>query len=867
MNARIVLCAALVLAACARSSLDVGPPVPPATRTQEDAAIDARTDAGMDGATTTPQPDAAPPASQACGEGATRCAQACVDTRWDPAHCGGCDLGCASGQRCDDGVCSGCADDELVCGARCVDPLRDARHCGATLGCGAPTGSSGTQCSAQEACVDARCVDCPLFVGPRAVVPGRRVSDVQDFDDDGIGDLLLESPPAIVYSDGAPLTHASRMVSLQLPGNAIIWPGDLDGDGDLDIVSSVRGDVIGVLLLEGAGLATEVLQAEPIAYGRVLLGAWDGDAALDIVRVDPIDGSVQVHLGRGDGTFGEPHALGQVQPPADGPLYALDVTGDGRLDLVLRRDNDMVVYPRSLGALAGFDAEVSSYVNDFAAWEAMFADLDGDGLLDCIVQRNAVFLGTGDGAFVASELVLPGSADSHVAADFDADGTLDLAFFAAAFGLQVWLGEGDARFSRRAAYASRGYSLFAADMNADSRVDLVVHGLGGDGLPQTLVFEGYGDGTFEGASVEVGVEGRGFILPGDFDGDGNLDLYRMLETDHGNDGSWVEDYERFMGDGAGGFVHHASTSLPLPSYSDPLLAADLSGDGRTDVIANIDNYDRERTDVGVLIARADGTLATIDIHAGLRDSVHGRAELVDIDGDGVMDLSAPGGLGVRFMLGRSDGRFGEAILGEEHGLLHAQLVSDLTGDRRADLLQLPHFEALLASGNGDGSFEPAAPLAALEQAIPDGAVVISHDVFDANADGLPDLIVVETLDGKASITTLHGRGGGAWAEPIRATFVPPSGRVVLSRLAVDLDSDGLRDPVLCDASGSAHAIALIADGQGHYRDRIEIMGCAEPLAQADLDGDGVRDLICSVQSAPTSFMVARGLDRSACGAP
>lgn len=45
--------------------------------------------------------------SIACDDGLSMCGGACVDTQVDPDHCGGCDGGCASGQRCEAGECVG----------------------------------------------------------------------------------------------------------------------------------------------------------------------------------------------------------------------------------------------------------------------------------------------------------------------------------------------------------------------------------------------------------------------------------------------------------------------------------------------------------------------------------------------------------------------------------------------------------------------------------------------------------------------------------------------------------------------------------------------------------------------------------------
>lgn len=110
----------LLLAGCAKGGLDDG---------QGDGSKSAGPDGGM-----------------VCL--GTVCVDACVDLRTNAAHCGGCGLACAAGQRCRD---SACEEDpcpgQLECGGVCVDPASDGANCG----------DCGTACAEGESCIDGHC--------------------------------------------------------------------------------------------------------------------------------------------------------------------------------------------------------------------------------------------------------------------------------------------------------------------------------------------------------------------------------------------------------------------------------------------------------------------------------------------------------------------------------------------------------------------------------------------------------------------------------------------------------------------------------------------------------------------------------------
>ncbi|MGI4874533.1 MAG: FG-GAP-like repeat-containing protein [Janthinobacterium lividum] len=118
-----------------------------------------------------------------------------------------------------------------------------------------------------------------------------------------------------------------------LPFNVAL--GDVDGDGDLDLVTAnASSSTVSVRLNNGAGTfggGTDVaVGSGPVS---VALGDVDGDGDLDLVTANnKASGTARVRLNNGAGTFagGTDPAVGS----SPGKITLGDVDGDGDLDLL-----------------------------------------------------------------------------------------------------------------------------------------------------------------------------------------------------------------------------------------------------------------------------------------------------------------------------------------------------------------------------------------------------------------------------------------------------------------------------------------------------------------------------------------------------
>jgi phospholipase C len=252
-----------------------------------------------------------------------------------------------------------------------------------------------------------------------------------------------------------------------------------------------------------------------------------------------------------------------------------------------------------------------------------------------------------------------------------------------------------------------------ADLTGDGRADIV--GFGDDGVYVAL---GNGDGTFRWAAGVGGFGyGQGWRIDQhprfvtDITGDGRPDVVGF-----GNDGVFVA---LSNGDGTFQPIEFVLADFAPNAHSwhadrHPRLLADLTGDGRADIVGFGDD------DVWVALSNGDGSFqqpvwgyGDLTYNHGWRIDQHPRF-LVDLTGDGRADLVGFGGDGVYVALNNGDGTFRWAAGGGDFGYgqgwrvdSHPRFLADVTGDGRPDVVGFGDDGVFVALSNGDGTFQPA----------------------------------------------------------------------------------------------------------------------------------------------------------------
>src|SRR5690606_1719922 len=203
--------------------------------------------------------------------------------------------------------------------------------------------------------------------------------------------------PRLVHlrNDGGALTRlADIMLTAYASGPADLVTADFDGDGWTDVAgasfdSGASTDGLRVVLNDGAG-GFEPAQAFPAGQANYALAAGDvdGDGDLDLLAADRFSMAVTVHENPGSGVF--PVFADRYPTGSHTLLYldAGDVDGDGDLDLfasgynlgtpgaMLRNNGD--------GTFAAPVNYTHSTTYGRGVANAKLRDLDGDGDLDLL---------------------------------------------------------------------------------------------------------------------------------------------------------------------------------------------------------------------------------------------------------------------------------------------------------------------------------------------------------------------------------------------------------------------------------------------------------------------------------------------------
>ena len=339
--------------------------------------------------------------------------------------------------------------------------------------------------------------------GPRGVALG-------DMDGDGDADLLSVSSGGVSlrFNDGtgsfAPRTPLSGDIAVG-SGALSIALGDVDGDGDLDFVTGNYGSFsVSVRRNDGSGNFLAALSSEPATAGRgggVALGDVDGDGDLDIVAANYGASSVSVLLNDGHGTFATPNT--SYYPAVGLNPYGIalgDVDNDGDLDLLTTNAGMLInstigttVSVRLNNGAGIFTAPATNAdptVGD-TPYSISLGDIDGDGDLDFVTANLnsgnlSVRLNNGQGSFsppAANANPLVGNpAYSATLDDVDGDGDLDLLAASNRTNrgyLNVLLNDGTGNFAAPSALppvqvGQEPYSLAVGDVDGDGDLDAVL---------------------------------------------------------------------------------------------------------------------------------------------------------------------------------------------------------------------------------------------------------------------------------------------------------------------------------------------------------------------------------------------------------
>ena len=480
--------------------------------------------------------------------------------------------------------------------------------------------------------------------------------------------------------------------ALQPVGLAV---GNVSGAGLVDVAVKAAGDVNDVVVTFNTSGA--VVSTQPVfsgGVGSLRFVDWDGDGAVDLVGIMPNSAAYNaVGFARNDGSGHFPTATNLPIFAATSPasFSVGDVDGDGRTDLLISSANGVnhVQRKRSDGTLSA----AKLVAKNITGFPLVSADFDNDGSLDLATAVNgnvAVAYGDNQGNFPrtfnlpafsgGTPVATPNLARWIAKGDIDGDGWMDLVATSADsnyLGIMVWRNDGTGALSTMNFVPAnvRLYAPAVADFDADGVLDLVVaENVSGGG--NFLLYKGLGNGNFTYQRTFSTVGGLvNKLYAADFTGSGVPGLF-VLRNGTAANSVWTNN-------GSGVFT--TSTTFATMAASNGLVE-DFDGDGKLDVVLI-------RTDQGAYFYRGngDGTFAA-SVVTSFVSEYDGRvlydAATGDFNGDGIVDIAATSydSTTCTVLFGTGSGSF---TLGGVYptggGLTRGVVAADFDGDGRMDL--------------------------------------------------------------------------------------------------------------------------------------------------------------------------------------
>ncbi|MGR3318272.1 MAG: FG-GAP-like repeat-containing protein [Candidatus Anammoxibacter sp.] len=572
---------------------------------------------------------------------------------------------------------------------------------------------------------------------------------------------------------------------------SIVFAVDLDGDGDIDILSASQGDDT-IAWYENDGATNPSFTIRTITTNNTR--AWSLYAAdLDM------DGDIDV-LSSGwwyenDGAVNPSFTLGTITTISNANVHPVaDIDGDGDMDVLITRSEDEILWFENDGA-----ANPSFTLGTITVSEGVIlafpADVDGDGDMDVLSGIN-----NGNG-------IVWHENDGAVNPSFTQGGTIT----SSVLNLQ---------------------SLYAADVDGDGDMD-VLSASADDNKIAWFENDGAANPSFTAHTISTSVNGVISVFAADVDGDGDMDVLSASNSD--DKITWYEN------DGAANPSFTARTITTDADGAESVFAADIDGDGDMDVLSASANDNKVAWYKNNTIHRSalfpeTGTITT-STDSGTTLFV------VDIDGDGDMDILSPDDSKIVWF--ENDGAADPSFTtGTITSSINAEMVfaADIDGDGDIDVLTASNGVNAIVWHENDGAANPSFTLGTITTGVTDGLILIF--ITDMDGDGDMDVLSVSDVDNKIAWFENDGAANPSFA----LGTITTSGGQPKSGYAADIDSDGDMDVLVATnlgilwyendgAANPSFAAGTITTQSSNFFS----------IFVVDLDQDGDMDVIASVQ--------------------
>lgn len=530
-------------------------------------------------------------------------------------------------------------------------------------------------------------------------------------------------------------------------------------------------------------------------------------------------------------------------------IAVFDIDSDGWKDVVLcRYINDQVEWFRNLQGQGFADASPISGNNLPGPYAAEGADMDGDGDPDIVVSCSnpaAIYVveNTGAATFGEPQQLFSGSvfgARKIKVLDLDNNGLKDIVFATAdeqLYRIQQTEG-GIFSEAETIGFAPENGDCFDfIDLDNDGYQDIVaaidseyMH------LRVFMNLEAQGNGFSQPVELSSGSQETPFSLSvKDMDNDALPDIV----VSYGYPSSIG--YYPNAGDGSFGAYLVVSQDVAFPKS---FAIDDFDGNGRMDIAASSYQGNAiQNTKLSCFFQQDDSSYKQQFI--SFYCSAIFRTKIADLDGDGLNDVVLAS---KNFVWQKNTGngfsspKLINKPLADSDDFWYDLRIQDLNEDGTADIVAVTSNGLKLYANDGEGNFS--------EVTVASYTTARDLDIGDLDADGLAD-IVVSFPTGTPKLVWIRNLGSGTFATPVALNFSNYQFRPKQVRCA-DIDLDGDLDIVT--ASDEYHQIQWLKNnGDATFLYMVAGDASAAVMLAEDIDNDGDVDIVCGDNDSYSNY--------------
>ncbi|WP_431109263.1 T9SS type A sorting domain-containing protein [Winogradskyella poriferorum] len=674
---------------------------------------------------------------------------------------------------------------------------------------------------------------------------------VEDIDGDGDLDIISNNDNIIGWyenlgnSNFTSLREISTEVynlSTDTYHPTFVYASDMDGDGDMDVLSASSGGNSKIAWyenLDGQGSfgSQNIITTSVIGASSVFSIDIDGDGDMDVLSASWWDDKIAWYENLdGLGTFG-PQIIISNNADYANSVYAKDLDGDGDIDVLSAStsDNKLAWYENTDG-FGSFGPEQIIVSNFSKAYSVHSEDLDGDGDMD--VLGSSRYVGVkwyenldGNGSFGSGQNIASSAFSFSVnTSDIDNDGDMDVVYSNRDWATG-WCENTDGQgtfVNHLITNAGSGNSnAIAKDIDDDGYLDLITSDIDNDEIRWYKSLDGQGN-FGEGRIMPLTVDGPQAIHCSDLDGDGDKDLLSISSGDKKI--AWFENNE-------GNFnlqrtiVTNASENNYI-GVNNSIYSGDIDGDGDEDVLFSTVNkivwYENIDGQGNFGLSQNISVLGGYSIY------------IEDLDNDGDLDILSGASSSVDWYENTDgQGTFGtQQIISNEVDYAFSVYPEDIDGDGDMDVLSASRNDNKIAwyeNTDGQGTFGP--------QQIISNEVDYAFSVYSEDIDGDGDMDVLSASRNDNKIAWYENTDGQGTFGVQQIISISAIGATSIN--VNDVDNDGDMDVISASISDDKIAWYENLDGYGNFGSE-QILSVSADAAiwvkSADIDNDGDIDV-------------------------